>query len=432
MQRLRYDMSRILSSSPIFIWFVGLPGSGRTTHVNSLCEKLSLIEIPVVSLLIEESKRDTDRGKVLRDALKGKIERAPDELVVDLIKEALLLNPFARSSKGFIINNFPRTRKQAQLFVKEIKDVDAIIYLFADISTLLARLQAKSPENFESDLNKKKIVDYDREVKIATSGMRAKLEKDCKKFARERMGMAFNFSPLEAKNIKTKDTLFENCEVLGCPELGNSTTLLPNDMYDYYSAFGNMNTTTNATCIRSTGIFAVMHIKGNYTETISNCQNIGADLADVLSEIRTNQLASLINTTVGTWYKASYVGLDDIMNEGIFESSSGNFLHCTEYRAWGPGHPRSKRKSEDCVILDIDKTWKVVPCGVRLTGVCEFFPEAPTINELDFTYKCNKIQSKRKKKRCLVEKKTLRQLIEKSPRLDKCAMLGYEEHEIIN
>lgn len=97
---------------------------------------------------------------------------------MDLIKEELLSNSKNRSNRGFIINNFPRTKKQAKLFVKEIKDVDVIVYLFADMATLINRLQGKFPEKPQDVyVLKKKIVDYAKEAREALSGMKAKNER---------------------------------------------------------------------------------------------------------------------------------------------------------------------------------------------------------------------------------------------------------------
>ncbi|XP_045471044.1 uncharacterized protein LOC123678195 isoform X2 [Harmonia axyridis] len=371
LQRLRYDMSSLNLPNSTFIWFLGLPGSGRKTHAHLLCEKLGLIEINVVEILRNESKKDTDRGKKLSQLFKGQIKKVADELVVDLIKEGLLLSSVGRTDRNFVINNFPRSKKQAKLFIQEIKDVDVIIYLFADMVTLINRIQEQNIEKpLDVDILKKKIVLYAKEVREALSGMKTKIEKECVTFARERNGLAFNFSPSEdSKTIKSKIRSIANCQILGCPELGNSTTLIPDENFDYYSAFGNMNTTSNATCISSTGVFTIIKDKGNYTDSITKCQNLGADLADVLTETRTKQLASLVNSTVGSWYKASYVGLDDLQSKGLFESSNGNHIYCTKYRAWGPGHPRIKKENYNCVTLHSDRTWEVVPCNVELTAI---------------------------------------------------------------
>ncbi|KAK9879393.1 hypothetical protein WA026_006462 [Henosepilachna vigintioctopunctata] len=210
MQRLQYDLSQILSLNPIFIWFVGLPGSGRKTHVNSLCERMALTEIPVVALLVKESKKDTDRGKILRDVLKGRMKRAPDELVVDLIKEALLQSTFSRNN-GYIINNFPRSKKQAKLFVKEIKDVEAIIYLFADMSTLATRLvsDCKSDEPPDVDIIKKQISDSAKEIKEAISGMKVKVEKIFTEATVNSVKLQIESAIQERTNLKPMQSLTE-------------------------------------------------------------------------------------------------------------------------------------------------------------------------------------------------------------------------------
>lgn len=63
--------------------------------------------------------------------------------------------------------------------------------------------------------------------------------KECKTTAREKNGLAFNFSPAEAENFTTLTV--PNCHVLGCPEIGNDSTLVMDLGYDYYSAYGNSN-----------------------------------------------------------------------------------------------------------------------------------------------------------------------------------------------
>lgn len=58
---------------------------------------------------------------------------------------------------------------------------------------------------------------------------------DCMDFARKKQGLAFNFSPAEA--AKFYSGYLKNCEVLGCPEIGNSSTLVEDFAFDYYSAY---------------------------------------------------------------------------------------------------------------------------------------------------------------------------------------------------
>lgn len=61
---------------------------------------------------------------------------------------------------------------------------------------------------------------------------------ECMEFARRKKALAFNFSPEEASGHKD---FSQNCQVLGCPETENSSTLIEDAAFDYYSAYGNLN-----------------------------------------------------------------------------------------------------------------------------------------------------------------------------------------------
>lgn len=123
------------------------------------------------------------------------------------------------------------------------------------------------------------------------------------------------------------------------------------------------------------GLFLLHKEKKNYTEAISFCQEWGGDLAHVLSESRTNSLSSVISSEIQEWYKAAYVGLDDIKVEGLFQAPLGTPLNCFKYRAWAPSHPRNKSRKDDCVILDHERSWRVVNCKYKLPFICELYPE---------------------------------------------------------
>lgn len=158
--------------------------------------------------------------------------------------------------------------------------------------------------------------------------------------------------------------------------------------------------TENATCVKSLGLFRLTPSYLNYTETILNCQNLSGDLADVTSEYRTVKLAQFINTSMpNDWYKAVFVGLDDLEVEGVFRNSYGKPLTCSRsvfiplpggatyevsfrYRAWAPGHPRAKHETEDCVTLDSGGVWRVAKCDkTKLRGLCEILPHPPDFSE---------------------------------------------------
>lgn len=89
--------------------------------------------------------------------------------------------------------------------------------------------------------------------------------------------------------------------------------------------------------------------------------------------------------------------MDDIQMEGKFQIASGTLITCSRFRAWAPGHPRSKHKSEDCVILESFRTWRTVKCKVKLFALCEFYPEKPMKlmeNEMAKNVSCKNIRKK--------------------------------------
>lgn len=63
---------------------------------------------------------------------------------------------------------------------------------------------------------------------------------ECTDFANERRGLAINYSPPGKNTKKYRNYYFVNCQVLGCPEMVNSSTLIADDSYDYYSIYGDL------------------------------------------------------------------------------------------------------------------------------------------------------------------------------------------------
>ncbi|XP_018571135.1 uncharacterized protein LOC108910878 [Anoplophora glabripennis] len=255
-----------------------------------------------------------------------------------------------------------------------------VLYIFLFASSVRLISSRSLCEIYDRHLKYYKVRDCYKSNIPVISWTRTSNLQDCMEFTRQRNGLAFNFSPEEASNYRN---FSQNCHVLGCPETKNGITLVADLTFDYYSAYGNLSMTENSTCIKSIGLFGLIEEKHNYNRSTEKCQNIGAHLANVLSEIRTNHLSQYINDTLQDWYKVAYIGLNDINEEGNFRTLNGSKLSCFRYRAWGPGHPRSKHRNEDCVVLDSDRMWRVVKCSSKLPALCEFYPSQPLEN-VDF------------------------------------------------
>ncbi|XP_014360860.2 pulmonary surfactant-associated protein A [Papilio machaon] len=196
---------------------------------------------------------------------------------------------------------------------------------------------------------------------------RANLAKlsSCKRFAREKRGLSFNFSPQVGGR-----RLEYTCEVLQCAEISTGSSLTNDSRYDYYSLFGNLSLTVNWTCVPSLGLFYFISKKRTFSESIDICRNQSSVLAYVTSEDKTNALAKLL-ADVGS--EEAYINLKRD-NSSDFTASNGDLLECASYRAWAPGHPR-KRGKADCVTVTRHRTWRTVSCEEQLEAICEFIPK---------------------------------------------------------
>jgi adenylate kinase family enzyme len=135
------------------VFVLGGPGSGKGT----LCEKLSLESsfkhISVGELLREEAKKETERGNMLKELLaKGFL--SPDETTIEILSEEMNASV---SVPGFLIDGFPRTKNQSEMFEENIKPANVVIYLDAKdevmIQRIMDRAKMSSEANARSDDN---------------------------------------------------------------------------------------------------------------------------------------------------------------------------------------------------------------------------------------------------------------------------------------
>ncbi|KAF7406084.1 hypothetical protein HZH68_005453 [Vespula germanica] len=162
---------------------------------------------------------------------------------------------------------------------------------------------------------------------------------ECKKFAASRKALAFNFG----LNINLNGSTFRNhlrneaskrnlCQALQCPEIYNSSSLIRDKNYRYYSMYPNYINSGGGTivCVPEAGLFILSDNNLNYTQAQMFCQKLNGSLAHVISEERMNGLAKYLSHKI-----PRYVGLSEP-------------LLCFEYRAWGIREPSNSR---GCVAI---------------------------------------------------------------------------------
>ncbi|MER7506592.1 nucleoside monophosphate kinase [Nonomuraea pusilla] len=103
---------------------MGAQGSGKGTQSELLCRGLGLVHISVGAVFRWHVKNRTKLGARVRRLVTAG-ELVGDDLVEDVVRERLAQHDW---NHGFVLDGFPRNRRQAEFFL-EGYDVDAVIHL---------------------------------------------------------------------------------------------------------------------------------------------------------------------------------------------------------------------------------------------------------------------------------------------------------------
>lgn len=119
---------------------MGPPGAGKGTHAAKIVEKYHIPHISTGDIFRENLKNGTELCNKAKEYMdKGQL--VPDEIVVEIVKDRL---EKPDCEKGFLLDGFPRTVKQADAledFLKNAgKKIDAVINMVADRETLINRV----------------------------------------------------------------------------------------------------------------------------------------------------------------------------------------------------------------------------------------------------------------------------------------------------
>jgi len=123
--------------------FLGPPGAGKGTHAKVVCEKYGVLQLAAGDILRKNVKEGTPLG-VKAKAVMERGELVSDELVNNMMFDAI--RPL-KSSKGFILDGYPRTIVQAEALEKffsgENIALTAVVNFMTSEEVLVDRLSGR-------------------------------------------------------------------------------------------------------------------------------------------------------------------------------------------------------------------------------------------------------------------------------------------------
>jgi adenylate kinase len=117
---------------------MGVQGSGKGTQSKMLARDLDLVHISVGDIFRWNVQQHTKLGAQVRRTMAAG-ELVADEVVEDVVEERLTRHDW---NYGFIIDGFPRNRRQAEFFL-ESYDIDGVIELDLPDSEVRRRVLAR-------------------------------------------------------------------------------------------------------------------------------------------------------------------------------------------------------------------------------------------------------------------------------------------------
>ena len=120
------------------IVMLGPPNSGKGTYASRLSPKLGIPNISTGELCREEAAKGTELGKKIKEIMdRGGLQ--PDEVIIEMLRNRIKKDD---CKKGFILDGFPRTLKQAEELEK-ITSLDHVINLVVPEWVLFKRLSLR-------------------------------------------------------------------------------------------------------------------------------------------------------------------------------------------------------------------------------------------------------------------------------------------------
>lgn len=135
------------------IIMIGPPCSGKGTHSEIISNHFGLAHISTGHLFRQEIEKETPIG-MLAKMLIDFGNFVPDSITMKILYQHIKKSP---STEGYLLDGFPRTLPQAEMFDKYLKkhnlNIDLVLYLHAPEDELLKRMEKRSAVENRADDN---------------------------------------------------------------------------------------------------------------------------------------------------------------------------------------------------------------------------------------------------------------------------------------
>lgn len=120
------------------LMFLGPPGAGKGTQAVVLAERFGVPHISTGDMLREQIKSGTALGQKAK-AFIEEGQLVPDDVIIGMIKQRIA-EPDAQ--RGFILDGFPRTRKQAET-LEGLTSLDAVFNIDSRDDQIVGRITGR-------------------------------------------------------------------------------------------------------------------------------------------------------------------------------------------------------------------------------------------------------------------------------------------------
>ncbi|XP_072346963.1 adenylate kinase isoenzyme 1-like isoform X3 [Scyliorhinus torazame] len=132
------------------IFVIGGPGSGKGSQCVKMTEKYGFTHLSTGNLLRKEISNETDRGnKIKKIMIEGGL--VPLGTTLEILKDAMLES--LEETKGFMIDGYPRTLKQAEAFDKSFTLPTVVLLIDCSPEVMKERLMNRGQTSDRFDDN---------------------------------------------------------------------------------------------------------------------------------------------------------------------------------------------------------------------------------------------------------------------------------------